>query len=321
MSTPDGLGAAIEAALPRVRALLAPTPLQHSPALSERAGRPVHLKCEHVQPTGSFKVRGAANALTLLREAGHTRAVAASTGNHGMAAAHVAGLLGMEVEVYVPRDTAPVKLRGLRASGAAVRTVAGDAAAAEAAARAAAGRAGLPYLSPYNDPAVIAGQGTMGAEIAEQLPGAAAVYIAAGGGGMLSGAGAALRERAPAAQVVGCWPEAAPTLLRCIEAGAQVEVAEGSTLSDGTAGGLEPGAITPALAAGVMSRAREVSEEAIAEGMRELMRSDRWLVEGAAAVALAAALSDPAPPPGPAVVVLCGRNVDPEVAARVLADG
>lgn len=319
MSPVEQIARGVDAALARVRALLPPTPLQHSPLLSERAGRPVHLKCEHVQPTGSFKVRGAANALTVLRERGHARAVVASTGNHGMAAAHVAGLLDMDVEVYVPRGTAPVKLRGLEALGADVHTVDGDAAAAEAAARARAGSAGLPYVSPYNDPDVIAGQGTMGVEIAGRLPEVAAVYIAAGGGGMLSGAGAALRARVPGVEVVGCWPEAAPTLLRCIEAGTQVEVAEGPTLSDGTAGGLEPGAITPALAAGVMSRAREVSEEEIAGAMRDLARSDRWLVEGAAGVALAAALSDPASPPGPAVVVLCGRNVDPEVAARVLA--
>ena len=119
------VSAAIDAAVPRVAALLAPTPLQHSPLLSELAGVPVHLKCEHVQPTGSFKVRGAANALTLLREAGHARVVAASTGNHGMAAAHVGALLGVEVEVHVPEGTEPVKLSGLEALGADVRLVAG----------------------------------------------------------------------------------------------------------------------------------------------------------------------------------------------------
>ncbi len=310
---------AVNAAAPRVAALLAPTPLQHSPLLSERAGVPVHLKCEHVQPTGSFKVRGAANALTLLRQAGHERVVAASTGNHGMAVAHVGGLLGVAVEIHLPEGTEPVKLRGLEALGAAVVRVPGDATAAEAHGRRAAATAGLPYLSPYNDLAVIAGQGTMGLEIAAQLPEVAAVYAAAGGGGMLSGLGAVLgRRRAPRVEVVGCWPEAAPTLLRCIEAGEQVEVPEGPTLSDGTAGGLEPGAITPPLASRVMGRGLEVSEEAIAAAMRTLLASDRWLVEGAAGVALAAALADRAPRRGPIVVVLCGRNVGADVAARVL---
>ncbi len=317
----DEVAAAVDAAGPRVAALLAPTPLQHSPALSELAGAPVHLKCEHVQPTGSFKVRGAANALTLLREAGHARVVAASTGNHGMAVAHVGGLLGIGVEVHVPEATAPVKLRGLEALGAAVHRVPGDATAAEAHARRRAASAGLPYLSPYNDLAVIAGQGTMAVEIAAQLPEVATVYVAAGGGGMLSGTGAVLGRRTPRAEVVGCWPEAAPTLLRCIEAGEQVEVAERPTVSDGTAGGLEPGAITPALAGRVMDRGLEVSEAAIEEAMRTLLAADRWLVEGAAGVALAAALADPAPRRGPLVVVLCGRNVDPEVAARALASG
>jgi len=316
------VAAAVDAAAPRVAALLAPTPLQHSPVLSGLAGAPVHLKCEHVQPTGSFKVRGAANALTLLAEAGHTRVVAASTGNHGMAVAHVGGLLGVEVEVHVPEGTEPVKLRGLEALGAAVVRVPGDATAAEAHARRAATAAGLPYLSPYNDLAVIAGQGTMGLEIAAQLPEVGSVYAAAGGGGMLSGIGAVLgRRRAPRVEVVGCWPEAAPTLLRCIEAGEQVDVAEEPTISDGTAGGLEPGAITPALASRVMGRGLEVSEEAIAEAMRTLLATDRWLVEGAAGVALAAALADPAPRPGPRVVVLCGRNVGADVVARVLGSG
>ena len=160
----------------------------------------------------------------------------------------------------------------------------------------------------------------MGVEIAAQLPDVATVYAAAGGGGMLSGIGVVLgRRRAPRVDVVGCWPEAAPTLLRCIEAGEQIDVAERPTISDGTAGGLEPGAITPALASRVMGRGLEVSEAAIAEAMRTLLSSDRWLVEGAAGVALAAALADPAPRRGPVVVVLCGRNVGPDVVARVLA--
>lgn len=313
------VAAAVDAAVPRVAALLAPTPLQHSPVLSELAGAPVHLKCEHVQPTGSFKVRGAANALTLLGESGHARVVAASTGNHGMAVAHVGALLGIEVEVHVPEATEPVKLGGLEALGAAVRRIPGDATAAEAHARRRAAAAGLPYLSPYNDLAVIAGQGTMAVEIAAQLPEVATVYAAAGGGGMLSGIGAVLgRRRTLRVEVVGCWPEAAPTLLRCIEAGEQVDVTERPTISDGTAGGLEPGAITPALAGRVMSRGLEVSEAAIEEAMRTLLASDRWLVEGAAGVALAAALADSGGRRGPLVVVLCGRNVGPAVAARAL---
>ena len=304
---------------PRVARLLAPTPLQHSPVLSALLGAPVHLKCEHVQPTGSFKVRGAANALTLLRAEGRRRVVTASTGNHGMAVAHVGGVLGVAVEVHVPEDVEPAKRRGLEALGAAVRTVRGDSAEAERHARAAAGSAGLPYLSPYNDPAVICGQGTAGAEIARQLPGVAAVYVSVGGGGLLSGIGAVLGELAPHAAVVGCWPAAAPTLLRCIEAGRSVEVAESATVSDGTAGGVEPGAITIDLASRVMDHGVEVGEPAILEAMRTLLDSDRWIVEGAAGVALAGAMADRARPEGPVVVVLCGRNLGPAVAGRLLA--
>lgn len=191
------IAAGVEAATPRVARLLAPTPLQHSPILSELVGVPVHLKCEHVQPTGSFKVRGAANALTLLRAEGHTRVITASTGNHGMAAAHIGALLAVAVEVHIPEGTEPVKRRGLEALGATLRTVPGDSSDAERHARDAADRAGLPYLSPYNDPAVICGQGTVGVEIVERLPDVAAVYASVGGGGLVSGIGAALGALAP----------------------------------------------------------------------------------------------------------------------------
>ena len=137
----------------------------------------------------------------------------------------------------------------------------------------------------------------MGVEIAAQLPDVATVYVAAGGGGMLSGIGAVLgRRRAPRVEVVGCWPEAAPDA--CCGASRRASRStwpSGRRISDGTAGGLEPGAITPALAGRVMGRGLEVSEAAIAEAMRTLLASDRWLVEGAAGVALAAALADPAP--------------------------
>ena len=314
------IAAGVEAATPRVARLLAPTPLQHSPILSEMAGVPVHLKCEHVQPTGSFKVRGAANALTLLRAEGHTRVITASTGNHGMAAAHVGALLGMWVEVHVPVGTEPVKRRGLEALGAAIVTVLGDSSDAERHARAAAANAGVPYLSPYNDPAVVCGQGTVALEILEQLPEVAAVYASVGGGGLLSGIGATLGARMPGAAVVGCWPSAAPTLLRCIEAGGFVDVVEEATVSDGTAGGIERGAITLDLATRVIDHAVEVSESGIIEAMRLLFESDRWIVEAAAAVALAGAMSDAARPDGPIVVVLCGRNLGPEVARRAFGD-
>ncbi len=310
------IAAGVGAAAGRVAGLLAPTPLQHSPVLSGLVGTPVHLKCEHVQPTGSFKVRGAANALTLLHAEGHARVITASTGNHGMAAAHVGALLGVRVEVHVPQGTEPVKRRGLEALGAAIVTVLGDSSDAERHARATAQRTGLPYLSPYNDPAVVCGQGTVALEILEQLPDVAAVYASVGGGGLLSGMGAALAGPAPGAAVVGCWPSAAPTLLRCIEAGRFVEVVEHPTVSDGTAGGIERGAITVDLAARVIDRAVEVSEPAILEAMRILLDSDRWIVEGAAAVALAGAMADSARPDGPIVVVLCGRNLGPEVARQ-----
>ena len=280
----------------------------------------VWLKCEHLQHTGSFKLRGALNRL--LRLTAEERAagvLAASTGNHGQGVALAAQLTGAQARVFVPESASPVKLEAMALLGAEIETVAGDGLAAELAARAEAEATGRVFISPYNDPDVVAGQGTVGLELAEQLPDLDTVFVAVGGGGLISGVAAALKARRPALKVVGCWPANAPALQVCLERGAIGPVPESPTLSDGTAGGVEAGAITFELARALVDEHVLVDEDQIRSALRELAVRERWMVEGSAAVALAGCLAGDPAGRGRAAVVLCGRNIDPDRFTAALA--
>ncbi|MEM8766077.1 MAG: threonine/serine dehydratase [Pseudomonadota bacterium] len=271
----------------------------------------VWLKCEHLQHTGSFKFRGALNRLMALAPEEHARGViAASTGNHGQGIARAARILGIAATVYVPETAAPVKLAPMRALGAEVVTVPGDGLAAELEGRRAAAADGRVFVSPYNDPIVVAGQGTIGLELAEQLPTLDALFVSVGGGGLISGIGAALKAANPELKLIGCWPENAPAMARCLNAGQIHEVAESATLSDGTAGGVEADAITFQSCQALIDEQRFVSEVEIAAALARLAREERWIVEGSAGVALAAFLADRTAYARQRVaVVLCGRNI------------
>ncbi|MDT4863087.1 Phenylserine dehydratase [compost metagenome] len=169
---------------------------------------------------------------------------------------------------------------------------------------------GKPFISPYNDPEIIAGQGTIGMELFEQAPDLDAVFVAVGGGGMVSGIGAALRGLNPAIEVIGCWPANAPTLQRSLEVGEIIEMHEDDTISDGTAGGIEPDSITFPLCQRLLDRTVLVSEEEIKAAMRDVAASERWIIEGAAGVALAGMKKLAKEYRGKRVaVVLCGRNI------------
>lgn len=270
------------------------------------------LKCEHLQHTGSFKLRGALNRLlSLSAEEAAGGIVAASTGNHGQGIARAAGVAGVSATVYVPQAASPVKLDAMRAMGVQIETVSGDGLAAELTARAVAAERGQVFVSPYNDPLVIAGQGTVGLELARQHDRLDAVFVAAGGGGLISGVAAIVKAHHPDVEIYGCWPENAPTLARCLEIGSIREVPESPTISDGTAGGVEADAITFELCQSLIDHRVLVSETAIGSAMRLLAEQERWIVEGAAGVAMAACLARAPSLAGKTVaVVLCGRNID-----------
>ncbi len=273
----------------------------------------LQLKCEHLQHTGSFKLRGALNRMQNLTPAERAAGVvAASTGNHGQGVARAAALLGVSATVYVPAQAAAVKIAPMRAMGADVVAVPGeDGLAAELAARQAAEESGQVFVSPYNDPLVVAGQGTIGLELDQSLPELDAVFVSVGGGGLISGVAAWLKHRQPGVRVYGCWPANAPTMARCLEKGEIHEVAETATLSDGTAGGVEPDAITFESCQAWVDEHLFVSEAEIGAALATLAREERWIVEGSAGVALAGCLQQRGSLAGQRVaVVLCGRNIE-----------
>ncbi|OMQ20294.1 threonine/serine dehydratase [Serratia oryzae] len=287
------------------------TPLERSVLLSQQLGCELYLKCDHLQHTGSFKFRGASNKLRLLSDEQRQQGViAASTGNHGQAVALASQLMGVNATVYAPATAAAIKLETIRALGGQVELIAGDALNAELAGEQAAREQHKTYISPYNDLQVVAGQGTCGMEMVEQQPDLDAVFVAVGGGGYIAGIGTVMKQLSPKTQVIACWPENATSMYSALEAGYIHPVEEQETLSDGTAGGVEPGAITFPLCQQVIDRKVLVSEQEIKQAMRMIAASDRWIIEGAAGVALAAACKLAPEFQGKKVaVVLCGKNI------------
>ena len=309
---------AVTAAYQRIRASVRETPVEESHSLG--GGASIYLKLEHLQHTGSFKFRGASHKIALLT-AGQAAAgvVAASNGNHGLGVAAAARARGIAAEVYVSAQVSPAKAQRIAAYGAAIRHAGSDPLAAELAARRAAEDSGRVFISPYNDLEVVAGQGTLALELERQVPGLDAVFVAVGGGGLIAGVGGYLKSVSPRTEIVGCWPENAPVLYECLRAGRAIEVPERPTLSESTAGGVEPESVTLALCRGAIDRSILVSESEIRAAMRLLLETEHWLVEGAAAVAVAAFRRDARRWDGKKVaIVLCGRNVSPEVLAQVL---
>ena len=305
------------AAASRIGAHVRHTPVEYSPVLSEISGARVYLKMENLQATGSFKLRGATNALLSLA-GGASAVVAASSGNHGMAVAHAAGVADVDALIFVPEAAAPSKLETIEAMGAEIKKVEGDPILAESAARSYAEEQGLPYLSPYNDPAVIAGQGTIGVELESDLERVDALFTSMGGGGLISGAGGYLKERR-GTRAVACSPVNSAVMHESLQSGRILDLPSFPTLSDGTAGGVEPGAITFDLCQDIVDESLTVSEDEIRVAMRMVIGRHHTLIEGSAAVAVAGFLQTADRWSGKQVaIVLCGANVGLSVLKRVL---
>jgi len=309
----------VEAAYKCIAGQARETPVEMSEAVAE--GVPVLLKLEHLQKTGSFKFRGACNKIAgLTREQAAAGVVAASNGNHGLGVAAAAQPLGIAAEVYVSSHVSPAKARRIEALGARIRCVGTDPVEAEVAARRAAEESGQVFISPYNDVEVMAGQGTIAVELQRQAPDLDAVFVAVGGGGLIGGMGAYLKAVSPRTEIVGCWPETSPVMWECMRAGRIVEVHEEATLSESTSGNLEEGSVTLEVCRRVIDRAAMVSEREIADALLLLMHTEHWIVEGAAAVAVAAFRKDAERYRGKRVaIVLCGRNISPEAWAQVMS--
>jgi threonine dehydratase len=305
---------AIEAAQRRIKPYIRETPVDRWDATG------AYLKLEHLQRTGSFKLRGASNKIAMLTPEQAARGVvAASNGNHGLGVAAAAQVRRMEAEVFVSAHVSPAKAQRIEALGACIRSAGDDPLTAELAARRAAEESGRVFISPYNDRDVMAGQATIGVELHRQVPDLDAIFVAVGGGGLIGGIGTYYKAVSPQTEIVGCWPENSPVLYECLRAGKIIDVAEQPTISESTSGNLEPESVTLEYCRKAIDRSVLVSEDEILAAMRLMLDTEHWLIEGAAGVAVAAYLKDAKRYEGrKAAILLCGRNLSPEALGRLL---
>jgi threonine dehydratase len=246
--------------------------------------------------------------------------VTASTGNHGAACAYALAQVGGRGIVFVPETAVATKLDVIRRLGAEIRTVGQDGIETENFARTFAAEQGLTYVSPYNDPYVVAGQGTIAVELLQDLPDLDAVFVSVGGGGLIGGIASYLKRSRPETVVVGCSPENSQVMALSVQAGQILDLPSLPTLSDGTAGGVEQGAITFPLCRDFVDRYVSISEEEIAIALRQFMDTEHQLIEGSAAVAIAGFLKLAPQFQGKKVaIILCGANISLESLAQVLA--
>lgn len=310
----------IQAARERIRDGVALTPCPLSMPLSEATGCETYCKLEFLQRTGSFKERGARNALLLLSEEQRRRGVtAASAGNHALALAHHGSSLGIPVTVVMPTYAPLIKQTNCRKLGAKVVVQGTSFAEAKQIADELVARDGLTYVHGYNDPGVIAGAGTLGLEVLEQVAGADAVIVPLGGGGLAAGVSLAIKTLRPDVQVIGVQAANATAFSAALAAGESVEVTTQPTLADGLAVS-RAGSLAVAIAGPRLDRIVTVSEAELAIAVVRLMELEKSVVEGAGAASLAAVLSGKLPElKGKKVVLLlCGGNIDLSIVARLI---
>lgn len=283
-----------------------------SPALSAIAGGAVWLKLENQQLTGSFKVRGAYNALALLPEEVRARGVVASSaGNHGLGVAYAAQALGIRATIFIPSTAPAVKREGIAKLGATLDSAQPHYDAAMDAAKAFAAERGAPFINPCLGDDLIAGQGTVAAEILEALPEVATIVVPVGGGGLLGGIGSYVRAASPETAIQGVQSERTAAMARSLAAGHVVEIPVEQTLADGLAGQIDDAALE--IGRRMLDGIATVSEEAIARAIGWLAREHGVRAEGSGAVGVAAILERVvAPPRFPAAVVVSGGNIDVE---------
>jgi threonine dehydratase len=294
----------IEAARARIDGIARVTPVYGSETFTRLCGREVWLKAENLQRTGAFKVRGAVNKIsTLSDEEKRAGVVAASAGNHGQAVAWAARAAGARATIFVPQDAPMAKVDAARNYGAKVELVGEYFEQALAAARGYVEESGAMFVHPFEDPLVIAGQGTIGLELADQVPDVEAVVVPIGGGGLIGGIALALRELKPQLRVVG------------VQAGLS-----GYTIADGI-WVKQPGEFTKRILDDVVDDVVDVTDEEISEAIVLLLERSKLVVEGAGAVGVAALLAGKVGGSGPVAVLLSGGNIDPTLLIQVMRHG
>jgi threonine dehydratase len=294
----------IEEARERLVGITRETPVYGSETFSRLSGREVWLKAENLQRTGAFKARGAVNKIATLSDDERAAGVAAaSAGNHGQAVAWAARQAGIRARIFVPQDAPMAKVEACRNYGAETVMVGASFEEAMAAARAYVEEAGATFVHPFEDPIVIAGQGTIGLELAAQVPSVGTVLIPVGGGGLAAGIATALRARMPDVRIVG------------VQAGKS-----GYTIADGIFV-KHPGELTMSILDNALDDMVHVADEEISEAIVLLLERTKLVVEGAGAVGVAALLTGKAGGDGPVAVVLSGGNIDPTLLISVMRHG
>jgi threonine dehydratase len=320
VATPDL--AAVEAARARLRDAIYQTPCPYSQTLSELTGTRCYVKLENLQMTGSFKERGAANLLLQLDEAERRRGVvAASAGNHGLAVAFHAARLGIRATIVMPTYAPLIKVTSARRYGAEVILHGANYDEAYERACAVGGGRGAVFVHPFDDARVVAGQGTLGLELLEQVEELDAVVVPVGGGGLIAGVALAVKARRPRVRVVGVQAASMPAMQRAVQARERVRVPAGATIADGIAV-RQVGEVTLALAARLVDEVVTVDEEELANAVLLLLEIEKTVVEGAGAAPLAALLNRPLGlANGRVALVLSGGNIDVTMLARIIERG
>ncbi|RWB17227.1 MAG: hydroxyectoine utilization dehydratase EutB [Mesorhizobium sp.] len=310
----------IRTARERIAGKVERTPAVKSQSLSDRADHPIHLKLEHHQTTGAFKLRGASNAIAALSPEQRSRGVvAASTGNHGRALAHAAKLEGMRAVICMSRLVPENKLDAIRRLGAEIRIVGNSQDDAQQEVDRLVAEGGLVMLPPFDHPDIIAGQGTLGLEIMEQVPDAASVLVPLSGGGLAAGVAAAVKGVSPATKVIGISMARGAAMKASLDAGRPVQVEELPTLADSLGGGIGlDNQLTFGMCRGLLDDVILLSEDEIAAGIRHAYEEEREIIEGAGAVGIGALLSGKVKANGPTVLILSGRNIDMSLHRRIV---
>jgi len=311
----------IEAAADLLKGVIRYTPMESSRPLAQLVGGPVYLKCENLQRTGSFKIRGAYTRISRLTDAERANGVvAASAGNHAQGVALAAALLGCSATVYMPVGASIAKLAATKAYGADVHLIGDNLDEALVEARAFAERTGAVLVHPFDHPDILRGQGTVGLEILDQVPDVATIVVSTGGGGLISGIAAAVKGRRPDVKIIGVQAEQAAAWPDSLAAGQPVRLRKMSTLADGIAVG-EPTALTYSHVASLVDGIVTVSEDELSRAMLLCLERAKMVVEPSGAATIAAITKAPEQFKAPVVAVLSGGNIDPLVLLHVTQHG
>ena len=306
----------------RINPFIRKTIFSYSEVFSKLIDGEVYFKLENQQFTGSFKARGALNKILTLNESGKSisSVISASTGNHGAAVAYAARQAKIKCNIYVPEGSSKAKLSNMKNYGATINIFGSDCVEAEAKAREVSEKNQVPYVSPYNDFHIVAGQGTMGAEIKSQANELDAIIISIGGGGLMAGTASFLRSVWPNIKVIGCSPSNSAIMIHSMEEGKILELESLPTLSDGTAGGVEKESITFPLCCKLVDETILISEKEIKDAMVFYIENEHQLLEGAAGTAVAALIKMKDKLKGKKIgVVICGGNIAIDTLKQVIS--